>query len=189
MLRAPHGTLQALTLGPAPEHPAVLRRAGPGAALGAAGRAQAGPRVAGGRRRPWAAGAAAVLEAVDAWFTWFGTQPYQSAFIVASIKATASDLLAQKGERMARDGKAAGEASAGEAPAAASAGPARGACSFGGAVSWRRTLAFLLYGGLYQGCAQHFSGRAKGGDWEREGYEICCMQLVSASPRGPFLDT
>ncbi|CAK0797404.1 unnamed protein product [Prorocentrum cordatum] len=34
-----------------------------------------------------------------------------------------------------------------------------------------------------------FSGRTTGGDRERGGYEICGMQLVSAPPRGPFLDT
>ena len=39
-------------------------------------------------------------------------------------------------------------------------------------------------------CLLHREDRVgrKGGR-ERRGYEICCMQLVSAPPRGPFLDT
>lgn len=56
--------------------------------------------------------------------TFFQTQPYLSAFLTCSFKASAADFVTQqKGET---------------------------------AVDVSRNLAFLVYGGLYQGCAQHF---------------------------------
>jgi len=94
----------------------------------------------------------ALLDSVDAWFS---TQPYQSAFAVASVKASASDLLAQKGEQMARDDHADGEAKGG-ALAATSADKAQDTDNILEDFSWKRTLAFFLYGGFYQGCAQYF---------------------------------
>ena len=51
-------------------------------------------------------------------------------------------------EKMAQDDKADGGA-----PAAVVAGEAQ---DTDGSLDWRRTLAFFLYGGFYQGCAQYF---------------------------------
>lgn len=150
MLRAPRGTLQALTPGPSPEYPAVVKRSGPGPALGAASRLQAAR--GGDRGRPRPAGITALLESVD---VWFRTQPYQSAFFVASVKAAVADLLAQTCEKMPRDDEVVGGASDGTLVATC-ASPARGTGGFLDAVSWRRTVAFFLYGGFYQGCAQYF---------------------------------
>jgi len=67
---------------------------------------------------------------------WFRTAPYASAFTVTAVKATASDLLAQTRGRMAQE----------EGRPASPNQP----------IVWRRTMAFLLYGGAYQGCAQYY---------------------------------
>tara|TARA_B100000524_G_scaffold315657_1_gene193914 strand:- start:5648 stop:6442 length:795 start_codon:yes stop_codon:yes gene_type:complete len=84
-----------------------------------------------------------ILGVVDKWFT---TQPYESAFAVTAFKATCSDLLAQTRERMAA-------VDAAVAPNPTSDDPESGSSP---RIIWPRTLAFLLYGGLYQGCAQYF---------------------------------
>lgn len=85
---------------------------------------------------------------------WLQSAPYASAFCVTAVKASLSDILAQKREIKQRENEQLSRAidkddqppdtemfmSVAEQPG----------------IVWQRTLAFLLYGGLYQGCAQYW---------------------------------
>jgi len=90
-----------------------------------------------------------LVSLVDEWFT---NQPYESAFTVTAFKATCSDLLAQARERMTdAAARPTGEEVVGDAVSDALESE-----DTSSEIMWQRTLAFLLYGGLYQGCAQYF---------------------------------
>uniref|UniRef100_A0A7S4I711 Uncharacterized protein n=1 Tax=Odontella aurita TaxID=265563 RepID=A0A7S4I711_9STRA len=78
---------------------------------------------------------AAVASAVD---VFYRTSPLLAAFLTCGANASAADVVAQK--------RASSAARAGSGGAVAAAIP----------FEKRRTLAFLLYGGLYQGVAQEF---------------------------------
>lgn len=58
---------------------------------------------------------------------FYKSAPYEAAFVTCGVKAAASDGLAQQTERNGRP-----------------------------QFSWPRNLAFILYGGFYQGCFQNF---------------------------------
>lgn len=68
--------------------------------------------------------------------TFFQTYPYLSAFLTTGFKASLADLAAQTRSNVRERNKDDG----GETKP----------------FQFLRNLAFLLYGGLYQGCAQHF---------------------------------
>mmetsp|Transcript_94061 Transcript_94061/g.165952 ORF Transcript_94061/g.165952 Transcript_94061/m.165952 type:complete len:302 (-) Transcript_94061:83-988(-) len=80
---------------------------------------------------------------------WFQSYPYSSAFCVTAFKATMSDLLAQWRERKAVSGDLPDSMVTCDDLSCEVVDVEAG-------ISGRRTLAFLLYGGLYQGCVQHF---------------------------------
>lgn len=79
---------------------------------------------------------------------WLIRSPYESAFCVTAFKATLSDLLAQS-----RELKDAPIETTRESRVDLRAEEAE---SIWSQFVWRRTLAFLLYGGIYQGCAQYW---------------------------------
>lgn len=104
---------------------------------------------------------------------WVSAHPYLAAFGITGLKATASDLIAQYRERVAalsdlsmraaqanasqfripiKDIDYSGSVEVVEIPVICN----EEVCKVDDSVVWQRTFAFLLYGGLYQGCAQHF---------------------------------
>jgi len=97
--------------------------------------------------------------------TFFQTQPYLSAFVTCSFKASAADLAAQfkqqqrtkqqQEEKGRRDGHdvAGSESSALLAPSSSSTKVPTGDA---GKIDVSRNLAFVAYGGLYQGLFQEF---------------------------------
>lgn len=111
---------------------------------------------------------------------FFVTAPYTSAFCVTAFKATCSDLLAQWREHRAVMKKIEGSfednveivEDAGSAISSSiskgEGAPTKAVISCDDVscqlievpterqIEWRRTFAFFLYGGLYQGCVQHF---------------------------------
>jgi len=95
----------------------------------------------------------APLELLD---EWFRTAPYQSAFCVTALKATASDLLAQKRERLAAETLAAETQDRTSLVSCDDISCEEVSSSTRQGVVWPRTLAFLLYGGGYQGCVQYY---------------------------------
>lgn len=98
---------------------------------------------------------ASVFTALNGWFKTF---PYSSAFCIAALKATLSDIITQIHE--------------------------------GKGIVWQRTLAFLLYGGLYQGCVQYLIYNTCFSTWFGSGEDlrtvvvkVCFDQFVHS----PFL--
>lgn len=86
---------------------------------------------------------------------WFRTAPYQSAFCVTALKATAADVLTQTREIATAQQErerlpSVAVESCDELNVCEEVDAARES------IVWPRALAFLLYGGLYQGCAQYF---------------------------------
>jgi hypothetical protein len=69
-----------------------------------------------------------VAETID---TFFQTKPFMSAFLTCSVKASSADMLAQL-RQMAPKVNGDDES----------------------AIDYQRTLGFLVYGGIYQGCFQ-----------------------------------
>lgn len=63
---------------------------------------------------------------------FYKTQPYEAAFVTCGVKASAADLLAQS--RESKDNE----------------------LSESDKIEVERNVAFILYGGLYQGCAQYY---------------------------------
>lgn len=91
------------------------------------------------KERPSTELQAGFLAGVD---TFYKTAPYAAAFLTCGFKASMADLVAQKKQRSDEGKKqAAGDDVA--SPKTSSFLP-------------QRNVAFLLYGGLYQGCAQEF---------------------------------
>ena len=83
----------------------------------------------------------AVLSAVDAFYQ---TSPYQAAFLTCGIKASLSDSISQKSVEKV--------------------------CAKTGEVTehvfcFSRNLAFILYGGLYQGVIQYIIKGGENGVW------------------------
>jgi hypothetical protein len=79
------------------------------------------------------------VSAVD---TFYQTQPYMAAFLTCACKASAADLVAQKKKNPHEDGSAAAAAAADGAAVAK--------------IDVSRNLAFLAYGGIWQGLFQQF---------------------------------
>lgn len=98
----------------------------------------------------------AILTALD---TFWQTSPYAAAAIVCGFKASAADIVAQKRdyrkraekERKAAE-KAAKEAQAEEEPVIYN--PNLSTEDTDKKADWKRNVAFLVYGSLYQGVAQ-----------------------------------
>ena len=110
-----------------------------------------------------------ILGTVDDWFLNF---PYQSAFAVTGFKALCADLLTQTSElRRAQD-----------MDSESTSTLALETCddvscevvevTSGQSLSKRRALAFLLYGGLYQGCVQYFLFNVCFPVWFGEGTDV-----------------
>jgi protein Mpv17 len=106
---------------------------------------------------------------------FFQSQPYLSAFLTCSVKATAADVLAQvkeSGGSGAASKTATSSASSqndndsslslnADTPGprfddGSNEAPAPGQHSASADLDWQRTSAFLFYGGLYQGLFQEF---------------------------------
>ena len=98
-----------------------------------------------------------VLSMLDGWLR---NAPYQSAFALTAVKASLADMLAQRSEdRSASSG-------------AADALPPP--------ISWRRNVAFILYGGLYQGCLQYYIFNVCYPIWFGTGYDRRTVLLQMA---------
>jgi protein Mpv17 len=107
---------------------------------------------------------AGALQALDHWFT---AAPYASAFCVTALKATGADMLAQVRERRAL-ARGVSSSQAGDTTGESNAPTDTLSVISCDNISceivtpqpspfvWRRTGAFFFYGGLYQGCVQHF---------------------------------
>jgi len=78
---------------------------------------------------------------------WFQSAPYTSAFCVTALKASLSDVLAQSNEL--RGSVVPKQPHSEESTEKMEHKILK-------EIVWQRTLAFLLYGGLYQGCAQYW---------------------------------
>mmetsp|Transcript_4673 Transcript_4673/g.6521 ORF Transcript_4673/g.6521 Transcript_4673/m.6521 type:complete len:249 (+) Transcript_4673:44-790(+) len=78
--------------------------------------------------------------------SFYQTTPYEAAFTTCGIKASAADFLAQKRESGDNKDKE--------------------------KVEFERNLAFILYGGLYQGIAQYFIYNVMFPQWFGSGHDI-----------------
>eukprot|EP00967_Tisochrysis_lutea_P027864 scaffold32377_cov34-Tisochrysis_lutea.AAC.1 len=101
------------------------------------------------------------LELLD---EWLSSAPYASAFTITAIKATASDLIAQTREQSVeqagRSAEGGGKTRRAHGRTALSVSP-RTLATLPALLElpdivWRRTTAFFLYGGLYQGATQYY---------------------------------
>lgn len=117
---------------------------------------------------------------------WFQNQPYESAFTITAFKATCSDLLAQARERMVGatlDGSDDDLADAAHAEVRDATSAAEDSAS--SEIIWQRTLAFLLYGGLYQGCAQYFIFNECFPLWFGAGGDAATVAMKVCAPMAP----
>ena len=119
-----------------------------GAALQAAGHRPLAPAFGRSRLRP------ATLSVVDIYSVadeWVRAAPYQSAFCITAFKATIADCITQARELAAIEAEPeAGIVSCDDVSCEVLEPSERRG------YSWQRSLAFLLYGGLYQGCTQYY---------------------------------
>lgn len=96
--------------------------------------------------------------------SFYKTAPYEAAFMTCGIKASAADFLAQK--RESDDNKAQEQ------------------------VEFERNLAFILYGGLYQGMAQYYIYNVLFPMWFGNGHDILSVGIQVVFDLGvisPFL--
>jgi len=90
---------------------------------------------------------------------FFQTQPYISAFLTCSVKASAADVLAQVQGASQAEENASEDSSMAFENASALSTPLIQEDSTSNPkadLDWQRTAAFLFYGGLYQGLFQEF---------------------------------
>lgn len=104
-----------------------------------------------------------IPNAVSTVDSFFKSSPYEAAFITCGIKASAADLLAQKRE-LVKD--ACGE----EIHNAA----------FDKKIDPERNLAFILYGGLYQGITQYYIYNILFPSWFGAGNDISSVAIKVA---------
>ena len=89
------------------------------------------------------AGTSSIISSID---TFYRTEPYIAAFVTCSAKASAADFLAQKKQTDANDNDDIISTSAAVQERNNDYEP----------VDLKRNVAFLFYGGLYQGVAQEY---------------------------------
>lgn len=110
----------------------------------------------------------AVTTALSALDAFWQTSPYTAAALICGTKASAADMIAQKRDLRKREEKEREQQQQQNAVvAAANATAAAAAVVYDPDLSattqkmkkktdWKRNIAFILYGSLYQGCAQEF---------------------------------
>ena len=104
----------------------------------------------------------AVTTALSALDTFWQTSPYTAAALICGTKASAADMIAQKRDLRKREEKKR------EQEAVVAAANSTAAVVYNPDLSttttekskkttdWKRNIAFVMYGSLYQGCAQEF---------------------------------
>jgi protein Mpv17 len=126
----------------------------------------------------------AITSGASAIDTFYQTQPYVSAFLTCSAKASAADYFAQSAALEGDEASADALANSSSTPGDASVANTKAG------VDVSRNLAFIFYGGLYSGLAQQFFytvmfpawfGHAH--TWQTVAMEVGTDMLVI----GPFL--
>jgi hypothetical protein len=129
----------------------------------------------------------AITSGASAIDTFYQTQPYVSAFLTCSVKASAADYFAQSA---ALEGD---EVSEEDALANSSSSPAdvmSDAASTSQGVDLSRNMAFIFYGGLYSGLAQQFFYTAMFPAWfgHAHTWQTVAMEVgMDMAVIGPFL--
>jgi hypothetical protein len=131
--------------------------------------------------------ATSVANAID---TFYQTQPYLSAFITCSVKASVADGIAQTQMDQPAEEKSDANASMTSSSSATSSDANASGDGSGTGIDISRNMAFIFYGGLYSGLAQQFFYSAlfplwfgHGNDWVTVAKEVGTDMLAI----GPFL--
>jgi hypothetical protein len=130
----------------------------------------------------------AITSGASAIDSFYQTQPYVSAFLTCSVKASAADYFAQsaalEGDEASEEGPLANSSSSSSGDASvASTSTSQG-------VDLSRNMAFIFYGGLYSGLAQQFFYTALFPAWfgHAHTWQTVAMEVgIDMAVIGPFL--